>query len=173
MRKLGVCLAVVLILGTGACKSKEEPKSGAPASPAASPTGANVSSVEVGEYYIRPSSLQVPSGTVTFSVRNAGNLAHNIAIFQDQKKLGEIVNLGPGQTQDLKVDLSQGEYRLICTIPGHEEQGMKGSITVSQPSPGQPSPGQPSPGETGNYMKPCPTAPCLIGSGPKRVVRSR
>jgi uncharacterized cupredoxin-like copper-binding protein len=39
---------------------------------------------------------------------------------------------GEGSTASSKVDLKPGEYEFYCTIPGHKEAGMKGTITVSK-----------------------------------------
>ena len=38
---------------------------------------------------------------------------------------------GEGDTATEKVDLTKGKYEFYCTIPGHEEAGMKGTLTVS------------------------------------------
>jgi uncharacterized cupredoxin-like copper-binding protein len=41
-----------------------------------------------------------------------------------------VPKVGQGQTASKKVELSAGEYRFYCTIPGHEQAGMKGTLTV-------------------------------------------
>jgi uncharacterized cupredoxin-like copper-binding protein len=39
----------------------------------------------------------------------------------------------PGQTTTLEfTPTAPGTYEYICTIPGHKEAGMKGTLTVTQ-----------------------------------------
>ena len=37
---------------------------------------------------------------------------------------------GPGDSRGLTMVLPPGDYQLICPIPGHEQQGMSGLLTV-------------------------------------------
>ena len=62
----------------------------------------------------------------TFDVKNAGQLAHDLAIKGGPKtKL-----IQPGGTATLTATLKPGRYHLYCTVPGHEQAGMKVDITV-------------------------------------------
>jgi uncharacterized cupredoxin-like copper-binding protein len=37
----------------------------------------------------------------------------------------------PGSSGEFEVgDIALGEYEVVCTIPGHAEKGMKGTLTV-------------------------------------------
>ena len=36
-----------------------------------------------------------------------------------------------GQSESLEVDLQPGKYMFYCTVPGHEQSGMKVDVTVS------------------------------------------
>jgi uncharacterized cupredoxin-like copper-binding protein len=91
--------------------------------------------VDLSEYSIDPSSLNVTKGT-KLTVKNDGNIAHNLTIEQgsDPKKAskkleGTSTFLG-GKSEDLTVDLKPGKYAMACTVPGHRELGMVGTITV-------------------------------------------
>jgi uncharacterized cupredoxin-like copper-binding protein len=40
------------------------------------------------------------------------------------------VALLPGQSESVRLTLAAGTYRLFCSLPGHEQVGMKADITV-------------------------------------------
>jgi plastocyanin len=72
---------------------------------------------------------QAPPGKITFDMPNKSSIQHNIALQDngvDQK--GKIV--GKGQTSTISVDVKPGKYTFYCSVPGHEEAGMKGTLTV-------------------------------------------
>jgi plastocyanin len=69
----------------------------------------------------------VPSGTVTFSVKNNGAVEHNFVIKEAGTRLDGIQ---PGQTKELTVTLKPGTYTILCDIAGHEEAGMHATFTV-------------------------------------------
>jgi iron uptake system component EfeO len=108
--------------------------SGAPASAGpATPVPSNVVAVEAakdGPYKFTPSTILVPAGTVTFSVRNAGNEEHEFEIFKGETVVDEIEGLVPGLTKQLTVTLAAGDYTFACKLNGHDQLGMKGTLTV-------------------------------------------
>ena len=38
--------------------------------------------------------------------------------------------VGQGGHVEFKADVKAGKYVYLCTVPGHEEGGMKGELTV-------------------------------------------
>jgi plastocyanin len=69
------------------------------------------------------------AGAITFAVTNDSPIPHDFAI------RGEGVDeqtpmLDGGQSGSLAVELRPGTYTYLCTVPGHESLGMKGTITV-------------------------------------------
>jgi plastocyanin len=118
-----VALAAIAILA--ACGGPGP--SAAPATPLAS----GVVAVEAREYEFVPVALTVVSGTVTFSVRNSGVQEHQFEIYQGETRVDGIASLGAGATQDLSVNLGTGAYTLICKLNGHDQLGMKGTLTVN------------------------------------------
>jgi uncharacterized cupredoxin-like copper-binding protein len=70
---------------------------------------------------------EVPSGTVTFAVKNDGAVEHNFVIKETGTRLDGIQ---PGQTKELTATLQPGTYTILCDIAGHEEAGMHTTITV-------------------------------------------
>jgi len=79
------------------------------------------------EFSISVVSTSIKAGKVTFFVKNVGKLPHDLSIKGGQKtKL-----IQPGGTAQLAVTLKAGKYHLYCSVPGHEQAGMKLDITVS------------------------------------------
>src|SRR5207237_9462946 len=79
------------------------------------------------EFKIALASTSFKAGKITFDVKNTGKLAHDLAIKSGQKtKL-----IQPGGSAQLAVTLKPGKYHLYCSVPGHEQAGMKADITVS------------------------------------------
>jgi plastocyanin len=70
------------------------------------------------------------AGNVTVDFTNPQPLPHDVA-FEDAG--GETVGKTELVTEDSTsetVDLKSGAYTFYCTVPGHREAGMEGSLTV-------------------------------------------
>ena len=100
-----------------------------PASVAPPPSGVVV--VEAKEYQFTPSALTVPAGKVTFYVRNAGTVEHEFEIFKGETVVDEVEGLVPGLAKNLTIELAAGEYTYMCKLRGHDQLGMKGTLTVT------------------------------------------
>ncbi len=87
--------------------------------------------VEAKEYEFVPATLTVAAGTVTFSVRNSGSQEHQLEIYNGETRVDGIDSLLAGATKDLRVNLQPGAYTLICKLNGHDQLGMKGTLTVT------------------------------------------
>jgi uncharacterized cupredoxin-like copper-binding protein len=74
--------------------------------------------------------LEAPAGTITLVMENPSQLEHNIAVRGGGvDEQGEIV--GQGGESTVTADLEAGEYEFYCSVPGHEQAGMKGTLTVT------------------------------------------
>ncbi|HEY8030568.1 MAG TPA: cupredoxin domain-containing protein [Gaiellaceae bacterium] len=102
---------------------KEAEAKGAPKTVAA---GVSVKATEV-EYKITLSTHKVHHGVVTFVVKNAGHIAHNLTV-QGGK---HTANIAPGKTVKLTVTLKKGAYTLYCSVPGHRQLGMVTKLTAT------------------------------------------
>ncbi len=67
----------------------------------------------------------VHPGTVSFRLANKGKLVHDLLIAGKRSAL-----IGPGKTGALTVTLHKGRYPYRCTVPGHADAGMKGTLVV-------------------------------------------
>jgi uncharacterized protein (DUF58 family) len=84
------------------------------------------------EYKLTLSRKIVVAGTVTFTVHNAGQMKHALAVsgggLTGVKKLASIA---PGKTRTLTVKFSKGgTVQVWCPVPGHAALGMKTSFKV-------------------------------------------
>jgi plastocyanin len=76
------------------------------------------------------STLEAPAGTVTLVMENPSALEHNIAVRgEGVDEKGEVV--GQGEESTVTAELEPGEYEFYCSVPGHEDAGMKGTLTVN------------------------------------------
>jgi uncharacterized cupredoxin-like copper-binding protein len=83
--------------------------------------------VKTGEFFFKfsKSSIAKP-GTVVFTVKNGGHLAHDLKIAGKKTPL-----IQPGKSAKLTVVFKKaGKFSYLCTVPGHAAQGMKGTFTV-------------------------------------------
>ncbi len=69
-------------------------------------------------------------GAVQILSLNEAPIPHNIALKDPAGKVVEGPVVGTGGTSKLQADLEPGKYEFLCTVPGHEEGGMKGELTV-------------------------------------------
>lgn len=114
----------------------------APAPAATKPGTVAVTLTEM-KIVARPASEQ--AGEVTFDVRNAGAIPHEMVVIKTPKpagklgtgttvsetgKVGEVADLAAGKSKTLKLKLASGHYALICNIPGHYTAGMHADFDV-------------------------------------------
>jgi uncharacterized cupredoxin-like copper-binding protein len=99
------------------------------ATQAATTTGPKATTVQVteSEFKIALASNELKAGTVTFDVRNAGEIEHDLSIVGMSEKTKLIP---PGGSSKLTVTLKPGKYELYCSVPGHKAAGMAVRITV-------------------------------------------
>jgi uncharacterized cupredoxin-like copper-binding protein len=74
-------------------------------------------------------SLNAKAGKVLLTFDNPSPIPHDVAIDQDGKELAVTPEIAESSAP-LKVDLEPGTYTFLCTVPGHAEAGMEGTLTV-------------------------------------------
>ena len=75
-------------------------------------------------------SLTSKPGKVTIDFTNPAALEHDVAIEGPEgKKLAVSPLVGEGKTS-VTAELTPGTYKFFCTVPGHREAGMEGTLTV-------------------------------------------
>ncbi len=91
-----------------------------------------VRSKDTGGYTYTLSRPQASAGPLTLELNNEGEDPHNLNL-QLQGGAGplhEIADTGPGQQRAATFDLPAGTYRLWCSLPTHDEQGMHATLIL-------------------------------------------
>jgi plastocyanin len=83
-----------------------------------------------GELAYTTTTASAKPGKVTVDFKNPQSLTHDVAIEDSSgKTVGQTELIGEGETSTT-VDLKPGTYHFFCTVPGHREAGMEGTLTV-------------------------------------------
>ena len=91
--------------------------------------GGNAVSVDAFDLGFEPTELTIaPDTDVTITFTNTGFIPHDFVIEDTDFATAEH---GNGESEDLVVNLAEGEYTFFCSVPGHRESGMEGKIIVS------------------------------------------
>jgi uncharacterized cupredoxin-like copper-binding protein len=70
------------------------------------------------------------AGKVTIDFNNPQALTHDVAIEDSNgKEAGKTELIASGEDTTV-VDLEPGTYTFYCSVPGHREAGMEGTLTV-------------------------------------------
>ena len=94
------------------------------------PAGATVRVVG-DEYSFDPARVVVRgAGPLTITLRNRGDLAHNLKLFRGDEEVGGTPTFPGGRTESGRVNLEHGNYEMVCTVGDHADLGMTGTLTV-------------------------------------------
>lgn len=79
--------------------------------------------------------LDAPAGDVTIDFTNESPLQHDVAVSPtdgstSDEPIGKTAVISEGSETLKLADLAPGEYQYWCTVPGHLEAGMEGTLTV-------------------------------------------
>jgi uncharacterized cupredoxin-like copper-binding protein len=96
------------------------------------PVGPAISTVtiESGNLFFKPKTVTLtPPGIYELKLANTQTGEHTL-VFGDKVPGFRLDVMGPGSTQQAKIDLKAGSYTFWCDLPGHRAAGMEGKITV-------------------------------------------
>jgi plastocyanin len=83
------------------------------------------------EYAFTLSRTTVPAGKVIFQFVNNGQDEHNLQIAPSEGPLvGSFPDTPAKGIGDLQLEIQPGVYTLLCSLPTHEQKGMKATLTV-------------------------------------------
>jgi len=83
-----------------------------------------------GELAYTTTEASAKAGKVTVDFNNPQGLPHDVAIEDKSGKTLGKTDLISGEETSTTVDLKPGSYTFYCTVPGHREAGMEGTLTV-------------------------------------------
>jgi nitrite reductase (NO-forming) len=127
-------VAVALVLSAGAlvvaagATSGASPGEAMDVAAAASGEAPTTVAFELDDLTVRPAAATIaPGGSI--EVVNAGAIPHDLVVLD--RELGTpMLDSGEEVSFDVE-DLEPGTYTVICTVPGHREAGMEGTLTVA------------------------------------------
>jgi plastocyanin len=73
--------------------------------------------------------LSSKPGKVTIDLTNPAPIQHDVAIAKGSQQLAKAPLVSNGSTS-VTADLASGKYIFYCTVPGHRQAGMQGTLTV-------------------------------------------
>ena len=120
MRALALALAVLAV---------------APAATGAQTRGTAVG-IGLSEWEVSVYRAKVPLGKVRFNITNLGEDGHNFVVRGPAgRTIKTVEELPSGAQITARAKLGKiGRYKLVCTLPGHEELGMKSFLKVVRPT---------------------------------------
>ncbi len=76
-------------------------------------------------------SLTAKAGNVTIDFDNPAAITHDVAVENSSgKEIGKSALISQSKTTLKLSNLKPGTYTYFCTVPGHREAGMQGTLTV-------------------------------------------
>jgi uncharacterized cupredoxin-like copper-binding protein len=119
-------VTAVIVFGVEKGEAKAVQKPPGAAAPSAHPVP-----VTETEFKVALPAQKVAPGKVTFTVRNAGKIQHDLVVSgPGVTGAAKTPLINAGQTATLTVTLAAGSYTLYCSVPGHRAAGMVAKLTV-------------------------------------------
>jgi plastocyanin len=104
--------------------------SSAPTSPAGASSSVSLEANKEGQLEYNTKSLTAKAGKVTIDFTNMSSLMHNVTVESSSgQKLGATPTFSGG-TKSLSLNLKPGTYKFFCSVPGHRQAGMEGTLVV-------------------------------------------
>jgi uncharacterized cupredoxin-like copper-binding protein/mono/diheme cytochrome c family protein len=116
---------------TSTTKTSTTPTTTTPATGTGAGSSIDEAANPSGQLKFTKSSLSANAGKVTINFTNKSPLPHNMTIQQSTN--GPVIGATPtfaGATKKLTVTLKPGKYTFYCSVPGHRQAGMQGTLTV-------------------------------------------
>jgi plastocyanin len=134
------CVAAVAALALAACGGGDDNNdTTAAATPPATTTGGggagggstvNISTPSGTDLAYNQKDVSAKAGSVTIDFQNNESIPHDVAVESPSGDTVGQTDLVASGTANTTVDLQPGSYTFFCTVPGHREAGMEGTLTV-------------------------------------------
>ena len=108
---------------------QEAKEGGAEEAPVSGPGGTLQLAASPTDIAYDTTELSSEPGEVTIDFTNPSALEHDVAIEKDGQEIAGSELIAEGKTS-VTTDLGPGTYTFLCTVPGHAEAGMEGTLTV-------------------------------------------
>jgi len=144
MKKASLVLAVgaLAALGLAACGGGDDnnDNSTAASTPATQSTTAgggggggtaiDISTPSGSELAFDQKTVTAKAGSDTIDFNNQQSLQHDVVVADSNGDVVGQTDLVSSGTANASVDLQPGTYIFYCSVPGHREAGMEGTLTV-------------------------------------------
>jgi uncharacterized cupredoxin-like copper-binding protein len=74
--------------------------------------------------------VRAHAGTIKIVFLNRSNLKHNVNVEQGEKEFGKTATVSH-RAATVVLNLKAGKYNFYCSVPGHEDAGMHGTLIVT------------------------------------------
>jgi plastocyanin len=132
-----LAVAAIATLGLAACGGDDDNDTTAASTQPATTTGAagggsavDISTPPGSDLAFDQKDVSAKAGSVTIDFDNTQSLQHDVKVESSSgQELGgtDLVSSGMATAT---VDLQPGTYTFFCSVPGHREAGMEGTLTV-------------------------------------------
>jgi plastocyanin len=91
----------------------------------------DISAAASGDLAYDQTSVETSAGQNELNFDNPAEVSHDVVI--EDSSGGEVgkTDLIAASTTSTSVELTPGEYTFYCSVPGHREGGMEGTLTVN------------------------------------------
>jgi plastocyanin len=100
-------------------------------STSAAGTTLSLSANPEGQLKYNTTSLTAPAGKISIDFTNMSPVGHNVTIESSSRQTLGATPTFMGGSKTLTLDLKAGTYKYFCSVPGHRQAGMEGTLTVS------------------------------------------
>lgn len=130
---LGVAVGTIALAATACGSSGSSTTTAAASTSQTAPAAQSGTTLQLGTdpnaLAFVPTTLTAPAGKVTIVLTNDSAIQHSIAIKAPGDVPGQVVS--QGQMSTTTATLKAGTYQYYCTVPGHAQSGMVGTLTVT------------------------------------------
>jgi uncharacterized cupredoxin-like copper-binding protein len=121
---------IVTTLALGGCGGGDAKKAPSTSTSSSSGSGSTLSlQADPSQLKFDKTALSANAGKVTIVMKNPSELQHDVAIDGNGvNAVGKVV--GNGGTSTASATLKAGTYSFFCSVDGHRQAGMEGTLTV-------------------------------------------
>jgi plastocyanin len=136
------CVAMLAVLGLAACGGGDDDNDTTAAATAPANTGAtggggggggstvDISTPSGSDLAYDQQDVSAQAGTVTIDFDNRQAQSHDVKVEDSSGQEIGGTELVSSNTATGTVDVQPGTYTFFCSVPGHREAGMEGTLTV-------------------------------------------